>query len=145
LIRLWWPDRGACWPLVAPDLELAIAESDGELDLSMLHLSLASGRAGLALITSDGRYVGCLVVESSGRYLNVVAARMRYTTQRAFGKVLEILGGMAAERGLQLCCWSRRRGMGRLLERYGWKPRFVEYVAPMNRARVPDMVVSDGG
>lgn len=112
---------------MAEDLAKVADESDGELTIEDIRLRLAGGLARLWLVYSDGkRYAGVVIEERGERWLNLVAVRLRYTG--ALSEVLEFFRAQATESGLGLCCHSRRPGMGRLLGRYGWTPRFVEYI-----------------
>jgi hypothetical protein len=130
-LALWPSARGAAWPLVADDLRRAIAESGGELTLEGILAALRSGEVTLWLVASEaGRIIGAVVTEEDNSFLNLALARVRYNGGQAFGQVLRFFQDLAAQRGLRCCGWSRRPGMGRLLARHGWKPRFVEYVAP---------------
>ena len=115
-------------PTVSADLLRVVEESDGDLSLGMLRDSLVRCEARLWLVSLAGRYAGLVVEERVGSRLNLIAVRLRYTG--LLESVLAFFGRLAAESGLGLCCSSRRPGMGRLLAPLGWKPRFVEYVAP---------------
>jgi len=130
---------------VAADLRRVCEESAGELSVERLRESLVSGRTALWLVRSSGRYAGAVVSERGERSLNLVAVRLRYN-DGVLGSVLRFFAGEARESGLGLTASSRRPGMARLLARHGWRPRFVEYTAPLstdlavaNRARVPDL------
>jgi hypothetical protein len=117
--------------MAAEDLSRVAAESEGHLSAGGLLGSLRAGRQSLLLVTSAGVYAGCIVLEAGARALVVVAARIRPRYNgNVFREALEILGDLARDSGLELTGWSTRPGMGRLLERCGWRRRFVEYVAP---------------
>lgn len=124
--------------MVTPDLYAVAEESDGALTLGTLSARILAGQATLWLILSGGaeRYVGCLVTEVLAEdppKVHVVAMRVRAGAGgEVFAEALEKLGAWAADAipGARLTGTSRRPGMARHLARLGWKPRFVEYVAP---------------
>lgn len=127
---------------VIADLERVCEESDGELALRAIRDALLADEATLWLVQDASGHLGTVVEERRGDLLNLAAVRLRYTG--ALGIVLRFFGAIAAESGLRLVASSRRPGMGRLLKKYGWTPRFVEYVAPpvealANRARLTDL------
>lgn len=121
------------WPFVAEDVEAAAKHSDGELDPEEVRYALERKQASLWLVFSEGAYRGVVVTELCGNAVNLVLIRLRYTGREAFGQVLGFLRRWAVDEygpGTRLVGSSRRPGMGRLLARYGWTPRFVEYVSP---------------
>jgi hypothetical protein len=119
---------GGITPEVEADLARVAEESDGDLTVEILRAAISLQRAQLWLVYDGERHCGCVVTEAAAGKLNLVAVRLRYTG--ALGIVLRFFGAIAAESGLRLVASSRRPGMGRLLKKYGWMPRFVEYVAP---------------
>lgn len=122
------------WRLVEEDLRVVVGESDGDLSMAELAAAVFGGRAMLWLVLggSDERLVGCVVTELVSRpgrlWANIVAIRVR--RRGAFPEVLRHLAEWAGGIGATLCGESRRPGMARRLEAQGWKPRFVQYVAP---------------
>lgn len=126
--RLLVERGGALTPEVKADLARCCDESDGDLTMDGIRAALYSGAARLWLVTDALGHVGTVVEERRGGKLNLVAVRLRYTG--CLGLTLRFFGAIAAESGLKLVASSRRPGMGRLLARHGWTPRFVEYVAP---------------
>lgn len=115
-------------PYVAEDLAKVIDESDGDLTIEDLRVRLAAGLARLWMVWHNSRYTGVVVEERGERRLHLVAVRLRYTG--VLGSVLDFFRREATGSGLGLSCSSRRPGMGRLLGKYGWTPRFVEFIAP---------------
>jgi hypothetical protein len=120
------------WAVATEHLERACRQSDGELRLDDIRRRAIEGDAQVWMVFRGGEPVGAVVTELCDRegWVNLVAAQLRYTGEDTFGVVLRQLGEWAAGFGSRLCGFSRRPGMGRLLARYGWRPRFVEYVAP---------------
>lgn len=122
---------GCTWPMVVQDVEVAASFSDGELDPEDVRRAVEAGAAQLWLVFSDGAYRGVVVTEIQRRMVNLVLIRLR--DHARLGAVLEWLRRWAVDEigpGVKLCGSSRRPGMGRLLARLGWKPRFIEYVSP---------------
>ena len=129
-----WPvepdDVEAAWSLVGRDVRDACAESDGELDADLVQAALGIGEAVLWMVVEGDAYHGVVVAEATRTgFCNVILLRLSPRAPRlALRTVLDQLHELT---GLRLAAWSRRPGMARLLGRLGWKPRFVEFLQPV--------------
>lgn len=117
--------------LVTEDLEHVCRQSPKTLTLGSVVAALMDGSAQLWLVLEDESYAGCYVTEivEQGGFVHIVAARIRPGSE-AFEPSIAQLSEWAHGFGARLSGTSRRPGLGRLLARLGWEPRFVEYVEP---------------
>lgn len=122
------------WSLVEDDLDLCVDQCGGDITPATVRALIDSGDANLRIVSVGEDYAGFAVTEplplGENLYLNIIAIRIRPKHHGVFEATLEKIAEIARSCGARACGYSLRPGMARSLRRVGWKPRFVQYVAP---------------